>query len=66
MSVSRPDQQPFTQRAVKELKCEIAELLAKMRNLSLQAATESGTWKVATLSPIHEWGSGKAPGTADQ
>lgn len=50
---------------MEELRCEIAELLAKTRNLSLQAAAESGTWTIATLSPIPEQGSGKDPGAAD-
>lgn len=44
-------------RAVKELKCEIAELLAKMCNLSLQGVTESGGWNINIANPIHRQGS---------
>lgn len=40
-----------------ELKREIADLLAKMCNLSLQGVTESGAWNIAIVSPTHTQGS---------
>lgn len=47
-------------RAGKELKCEIAELLAKVCNLSLQGVTESsGARNIAIANPIHTLGSGE-------
>ncbi|KAJ7420115.1 hypothetical protein BTVI_22623 [Pitangus sulphuratus] len=42
---------------MKELKCEIAEFLAKMFNLSSQTIMESGARNITTVSPIHKQGS---------
>lgn len=42
MSISHWDQQ--------QLKCETADLLAKMCILSLQASTEPEDWKIATVT----------------
>ncbi|CAM5124147.1 unnamed protein product [Natator depressus] len=44
-------------RVLKELKCEIAELLTMVCNLSFKSATVPNDWKIANVTPIFKKGS---------
>ncbi|CAM4589082.1 unnamed protein product [Caretta caretta] len=44
-------------RVLKELKCEIAELLTMVYNLSFKSATVPNDWKIANVMPIFKKGS---------
>ncbi|CAM5130961.1 unnamed protein product [Natator depressus] len=49
-------------RVLKELKCEIAELLTVVCNLSFKSATIPNDWKIANVTPIFKKGSRGDPG----
>ncbi|XP_053112296.1 calcium uptake protein 3, mitochondrial isoform X3 [Hemicordylus capensis] len=49
-------------RVLKELKCEIAHLLAKIFNLSLKSGSVPEDWRVANVTPIFKKGSRGDPG----
>ncbi|CAM4592116.1 unnamed protein product, partial [Lepidochelys kempii] len=49
-------------RVLKELKCEIAELLTMVCNLSFKSATVPSDWKIANVTPIFKKGSRGDPG----
>ncbi|CAM5075917.1 unnamed protein product [Eretmochelys imbricata] len=49
-------------RVLKELKCEIAELLTIVPNLSFKSAAVLNDWKIATVMPIFKKGSRGDPG----
>ncbi|CAM5145241.1 unnamed protein product [Eretmochelys imbricata] len=49
-------------RVLKELKCEIAELLTMVCNLSFKSATVSNDWKIANVTPIFKKDSRGDPG----
>ncbi|CAM4529159.1 unnamed protein product [Caretta caretta] len=49
-------------RVLKELKCEIAELLTMVCNLSFKSATVLSDWKIANVTPIFKKGSRGDPG----
>ncbi|CAM4600474.1 unnamed protein product, partial [Lepidochelys olivacea] len=49
-------------RVLKELKCEIVELLTMACNLSFKSATVPNDWKISNVMPIFKKGSGGDPG----
>ncbi|CAM4534756.1 unnamed protein product [Lepidochelys kempii] len=49
-------------RVLKELKCEIAELLTMVCNLSFKSATVPNDWKIANVMPMFKKGSRGDPG----
>ena len=49
-------------RVLKELKCELVDLLTKICNLSLNSASVPEDWKVANVVPIFKKGSRGDPG----
>ncbi|CAM5142170.1 unnamed protein product [Natator depressus] len=49
-------------RVLKELKCEIAELLAVVCNLSFKSASVPNDWRIAIVTPIFKKGSRSNPG----
>ncbi|CAM4589829.1 unnamed protein product [Lepidochelys kempii] len=50
-------------RVLKELKCEIAELLTMVCNLSFKSATVPNDWKISNVTPIFKKGSRGDPGS---
>ncbi|CAM4676294.1 unnamed protein product [Lepidochelys kempii] len=49
-------------RVLKELKCEIVELLTMVFNLSFKSATVPNDWKIANVTPVFKKGSRGDPG----
>ncbi|CAM4653796.1 unnamed protein product [Lepidochelys kempii] len=57
-----PEPDGIHPRALRELKCEIAELLTMVCNLSFKSATVPKDWKIANVTPIFKKGSRGDPG----
>uniref|UniRef100_A0A8C0HAM1 60S ribosomal protein L29 n=1 Tax=Chelonoidis abingdonii TaxID=106734 RepID=A0A8C0HAM1_CHEAB len=49
-------------RVLKELKCEVAELLTRVRNLSFKSASVPNDWKIAHVTAVFKKGSRGDPG----
>ncbi|XP_053160851.1 uncharacterized protein LOC128349017 isoform X3 [Hemicordylus capensis] len=56
-----PGPDGFHPRVLKELKCKIADLLAKIYNSSLQSDSVPEDWKVASVTPVFKKGSRRDP-----
>ncbi|CAM4661225.1 unnamed protein product [Lepidochelys kempii] len=61
-STKSPGPDGIHPRVLKELKCEIAELLTMVCNLSFKSAIVPNDWKIANVTPIFKKGSRGDPG----